>query len=276
MLPAMIPHGNSQAFDVAGYFVHRTGWTEHDSHAVFDCGSLGAPTGGHGHADALSVVIFSAGRDLLVDAGTYVYNGAPESRGYFRSSHAHNTVVVDECDQSEQAGTFQWRSRAVARVLPNGEESVAGEHSGYERLGSPVSHRRTVSFGEDGSCVIVDELSGTGVHTFDFLFHFSPHADVHLTSDSPLRVEARVTTQQGEALLVFCTAAPGDAELIEGWVSPRYGKREPAKTLRVRVKTLAPLFASTVIGTFAGEMGQKGVDRCAESAELLSSTATAP
>jgi hypothetical protein len=277
MLPATVPYGKSQVFDAAGYLVHRTGWTEDDSHAVFDCGGLGAPTGGHGHADALSLVLFSGGRDLLIDSGTCVYNGAPEWRDYFRSSYAHNTVVVDGCDQSEQAGTFQWRSRAVARELPcspNGLDSVAGEHTGYERLASPVLHKRRVSFCEDGSCVIVDELLGIGVHTFDFLYHFPRELDLRFTSESPLRVEVRVNAPQGEALLVLCTTAPGEAEVITGWVSPRCGKRERTNVLRLRVKTAAPLFASTVIGTFARRPGEKGRAQCAESAELLSSMQT--
>ncbi len=276
-LPVTEPHGKSQAFQAAGYFVHRTGWTERDSHAVFDRGGMGAPTGGHGHADALSLVLFSGGRDLLIDSGTFVYNGAAESREYFRSTRAHNTVVVDGRDQSEQAGTFQWKSRATVRELtrsPIGDQTSAGEHGGYLRLSSPISHRRRVSFGADGACVVVDELLGTGVHTFDFLCHFPPGADVQITSESPLRFEVTVTLDHTEALLILCTTAPGAADVIEGWISPRYGQRKLASVLRVRVTTTAPLFASTSIGAFARKMGQKGVGRCVESAELLSSMST--
>jgi hypothetical protein len=91
----------------AGYAIQRSGWGALDSHLVLDCGGLGMLTGGHAHADALSVTLFSRGRELLVDPGTYVYNGAPEWRGYFRSTRAHNTVAVDGRDQAEQGGTFR-------------------------------------------------------------------------------------------------------------------------------------------------------------------------
>jgi hypothetical protein len=233
-LPSVCPEGNRCVFDAAGYTVLRTGWDPEAGHLVFDYGGLGAPTGGHGHADALSLVLFSHGRDLLMDSGTYVYNGAPEWRDYFRSTRAHNTIVADGRDQSQQAGTFQWKSRAQARALPSAVDSVAGEHTG-----NSVIHRRKVHFGKLGECVIEDELLGQGEHVFEFFFHCP------------------------------CGVSLAGMEAVEGWISPRYGSRTPANVFRRRVKTAAPFFNTTVIEPF-----QKGAERCAESAELLTSTPT--
>src|SRR5262249_55818631 len=70
LFKAVPAHTNSElskSYLQAGYFVHRSGWGSADSHLVFDCGSLGAPSGGHGHADSLSFTLFSGGRDLLID-----------------------------------------------------------------------------------------------------------------------------------------------------------------------------------------------------------------
>jgi hypothetical protein len=228
---------------------------------------LGAPTGGHGHADALSIVLFSGGRDLLIDPGTCVYNGAPEWRGYFRSTRAHNTVMVDRRDQSEQSGTFQWKHRAETRGLAGNAHFAAGEHHGYE----PVIHKRKVEVCQSGSCVIVDELLGTGMHVFDFLYHFPADVRLHIASQPGAPIEVSAEATGGEALLFFCTKASAEADVIAGWVSPRYGKRESASVLRVRVKATPPLLASTVILPF-----RKGAPSCAESAEWLSSMPVAP
>jgi len=249
-LPSVRPKGNQQVFEAAGYAVLRTGWEAQDSHAIFDYGGLGAPTGGHGHADALSLVLFSNGRELLADSGTFVYNGAPESRDYFRSTRAHNTVMVDGYDQSQQAGTFQWRTRAEGSVLSVESGSVAGQHSGYQRLASPVLHERKVHFRESGECVIVDELKGTGTHRFDFFFHFPPGADL------PAML----------ALISFSPIDLSSPEVVEGWISPRYGSKARASVLRVSVQTRAPYVATTVIRPF-----QKGAGLCAESAALSGS-----
>src|SRR6185503_15998390 len=111
------PPGHTQAFyPSAGYLIQRSGWGRLDSHLVFDCGGLGMLTGGHAHADALSVTLFSGGRELLVDPGTCVYNCAPEWRDYFRSTRAHNTVTIDGQDQAERGGTFRWNTKISSRV----------------------------------------------------------------------------------------------------------------------------------------------------------------
>ncbi|SRR5579871_741178 len=249
-LPAAPPEA-CRLFPDAGYFVYRSGRTRDDSHVVFDCGGLGAPTGGHGHADALSLVYFAGGRDLLIDPGTGVYNAQAEWRAYFRSSAAHNTVVVDGVDQSEPGGTFQWSTQAPTSALSHrssGDLQFAdGEHRGYERLNGPVSHKRRLTFRGAGCWLINDELLGSGEHTFDFYFHFAPGVDVHVVpaADELIQVVAR----SGGVSLTLCfhCAARPTAEILQGWVSPRYGRREPAPVLRFRVKAAAPLWAATVV-----------------------------
>jgi hypothetical protein len=267
-LSAVPPQGNGHVFSSAGYLVYRTGWSKDDCHSVFDCGGLGAPTGGHGHADALSLVFFAAGRDLLIDPGTGVYNAKKEWRDYFRSSAAHNTVVVDGRDQSEPAGTFRWESRASTSMLSHqilGDLHCAeGEHTGYTRLAGPVTHKRRLLFCGTGCWLIADELLGTGEHTFDFYYHFAPGIELRLMSAPGAPIEVLARTRPGDAGVTLCfhTAAQAEAELLEGWVSPRYGRREPASVLRLSVKTTPPLLVSTVVVPF-----EKGRARCAGSAE---------
>ena len=63
---------------------------------TFDHGPLGmAPLYNHGHADALSITLSKDDRPILIDPGTYRYNGVPEWRRYFKGTRAHNTVTID-------------------------------------------------------------------------------------------------------------------------------------------------------------------------------------
>ena len=260
-LGTTVPSGDSHSFPTAGYFVQRSGWEKGDSHLVFDSGGLGLSTGGHGHADALSLVLFSGGREMLVDPGTAVYNAAPKWRSFFRSSRAHNTVVVDEQEQSEPAGTFQWQTRAQARVCTHfslGElEYVEGEHDGYGRLSSPVSHKRRLLYCKPEYWIVVDELRGSGSHTFDFHYHFSPELvldvlDVRSTQDKPFEIVAHA---QDSGLLFFFDATSslraavvrGQNAPIQGWVSSRYGVKQPASVLCANVECSLPLLAATIM-----------------------------
>lgn len=58
----------------------RVGWEQPDRYALFDC----APYhGGHSHHDALAIVVYASGRDLLIDPSQIGYDQLLAS--YFRS-----------------------------------------------------------------------------------------------------------------------------------------------------------------------------------------------
>jgi len=241
----------------AGYVVQRSGWGPLDSHVVFDRGGLGMLAGAHAHADALSVTLFSRGRELLVDPGTFVYNCAPEWRSYFRSTRAHNTVTIDGRDQAEQGGTFHWktelRSRAASDLNLPGVEYVEGEHDGYRRGPHGVIHRRRVLHVPPESWIVVDDFRGSGEHTFDFYYHFAPDVEV----SDPERDEAGVLIRAEEAGLLLRLVADrpvtsaeivrGETARIGGWASRGYGEKKPCSTLRATLTGPTPTAAMTFL-----------------------------
>src|SRR5262249_50807532 len=108
------PTNESLAFSKGGCYTMRDGWSGTDNVMLIDCGEIGALSGGHGHADTLSIVVAAHGKPLLVDPGTYTYHEAKKIRDQFRSSMAHNTLVVDGASSSKPGRTFNWTSRAEA------------------------------------------------------------------------------------------------------------------------------------------------------------------
>ena len=94
--------------------------------------------GGHGHADALAIDLAVGGRTLLVDAGTYTYHESEELRDYFRSTIAHNTLMIDEKSQSETGAKFNWKNKANANlnswISQDRFDFFEGSHDGYERF----------------------------------------------------------------------------------------------------------------------------------------------
>ncbi len=55
--------------------------------------------GGHAHNDKLSFELNIAGKDIIIDAGCYLYTSLIEKRNEFRSVHSHNVAIVDEQEQ---------------------------------------------------------------------------------------------------------------------------------------------------------------------------------
>jgi hypothetical protein len=256
-LPSQPPLDLSRAYLESGLFVQRSGWSDQDSHLIFDCGGLGMQTGGHGHADALSLTLFSGGREILIDPATSVYNCAPEWRNFFRSTRAHNTVVVDGYSQSKPGGSFSWKRKAHTRVRKNVAlpefEYVDGEHDGYTVLPRQIGHRRRVIYIRPNYWIVLDDLRGKGEHNFDFLYHFAANVELFVFGDEPKGdVECRARIKDAALQMFMYGSAPVRAEAVcgqvgplQGWASRRYGERHPSPVLRASMRGTAPVSMMT-------------------------------
>ncbi len=258
-LSAQPPSNNYRSYPAEGCFFQRSGWGQADTYVTFDCGGLGMLTGGHGHADALSITLFSAGRELLIDPGAYAYNCAPEWRRFFRSTRAHNTVLVDGADQSEVRDTFSWGSKASSCVLSHvalpAIEYVDGEHTGYRRLQNGITHRRRLVHVIPNYWIVLDELRGSGEHEYEFLHHFASNTELMVYGDErkgEVDCSARLL-ESGLQMLMYASgpvqaqAICGQIHPIQGWMSHRYGERRPSPVLKVQMREQAPAAMMTFL-----------------------------
>ncbi|GAB2583225.1 alginate lyase family protein [Kribbella endophytica] len=188
----------------------------------------------HAHADALSVEVRVGGTDVLADPGTYCYHGEESWRNYFRSTIGHNTVEVAGAEQSVQGGPFLWLRGADGqgqRFSAEGDESTwSAEHDGYQALGPPATHRRTVVLDHrTGVLRVEDHLDVTAA--VRLAWHLGPEVSVEL--DGPI---ARLSWPTGTATAelppaLSWTAHRGRTAPILGWYSPRFGHRVESTTL---------------------------------------------
>ncbi|MBB3114448.1 hypothetical protein FHS18_006569 [Paenibacillus phyllosphaerae] len=163
-MPIANDEGLPFAFPEAGYY----GLGDAQHKLIFDAAALGGP---HGHADALSFELCAYGEALFVDPGTYTYVENPWRR-YFKSTSAHNTVLVDGQDQTPYLRTQRWGTPEAQVTLTNWEperQLICAEHNGYEARG--VTHCRAVWFLPSGEWVIYDRLTSTGAHTYQHRLH---------------------------------------------------------------------------------------------------------
>jgi hypothetical protein len=150
---------------------------------TFDHGPLGmAPFYNHGHADALSITLSVNGQKILVDPGTYRYNGEPKFRKYFKSTRAHNTITVDGQDQAIQETGFIWSHAYNAELMRkehlNGMWLIQAKHDGYLRYKKPVLHIRSLFIIDGTTIIIKDKFYGKGIHEFELNFHLHPDLEV--------------------------------------------------------------------------------------------------
>jgi hypothetical protein len=217
-------------FSEGGYaVVHRT-LNDLDHRLIFDAGPLGLDRmASHGHADALNVILSVAGQPVLIDSGTFTYRGEPGWRDYFRSTHAHNTIVIDGKNQSKIVGPFQWGRRATACFTHLGGDeqplSIIAKHNGYRKLG--VVHQRQVR--QEGRCwIISDSILGKVKREVVLLWHLAPgeakmHSPEHLRLTlANLRVDIKIKA----SVPFFCQIKNGVTNPIQGWYSPGFGLKK--------------------------------------------------
>ena len=138
--------------NVAGYYKLYDG----NLSVIVDCGDIGpAYMPGHSHCDCLSFEVFYEGKPLVVNCGTYQYQG--KLRTFFRSTEAHNTVTINGHQQSELWGEH----RAARRI-----SELKSQFSGNEFIGSYTNycgekHKRRVSL-KGYSLEVLDETTGVG------------------------------------------------------------------------------------------------------------------
>jgi hypothetical protein len=210
------------AYPEAGYVILRG---EAGDFLCFDAGPLGpAHLPGHGHADALSLVLCHKNQPVIVDPGVYSYHDKTW-RDHFRSTRAHNTVCLDGQDQCVFWGAFRVAYAPRVCLLSWSDRHAAGEHDGYLRLPDPVRHRRQLRQLGPGQWELHDSFNGRGRHEFALSLQLAPGATVEQQGLTDFAV-----SWPGCSLKISVRPPlPGqNASMEPGWVSLEWNLKTPA------------------------------------------------
>ena len=241
------PVPGSRAFPETGIALMRHAGL----YLLIACGAVGTRgIGNHKHNDVLSFELHADGEDLIVDPGSYLYTPEPAWRNRFRSTAAHNTVMVDGAEQNRfgEGGLFWLHADASPRWLAweSGTDAdfFAGEHDGYARLADPVVHRREIRLLKPARVIeITDRLLGTGDHTLAWNFTLAAGIRLRSAGDGRWEMIGRATRALFSLEGVQPEAARGAlrAEVVEAFVSPRYGVKEKTSALRFQLTSSLPV-----------------------------------
>jgi hypothetical protein len=236
-----------RSFPDGGYYVLGSDFeTDKEVRIVADVGPLGyLSIAAHGHADALSFMLAVAGREVLVDPGTYTYRSDTHWRPYFRGTAAHNTVRVDGRDQSEYRGSFLWsvHAQSTCDVFDaSGDcEVLAGRHDGYLRIARPVEHRRTLRYWKSRRVLqIEDALIGYGRHRVEVNWHFAEHCTVEIRGNVAIIDTDGVTIELEWPPEMLARLVRGSDDPPAGWRSRRLAERTPCSTIVTEAFCAAP------------------------------------
>ncbi len=243
----------SISFSHSGYHVLRG--LHAGTLAAFRCGNV---LDRFSQIDMLHLDVWWRGHNVLVDPGTYLYNGPEIWHRHFSRTESHNTVQVDGWDQMLPYRKFKclhWTKARLLRFQDSSDWAICeGEHYGYQRHPGRCIHRRTVLFVKDEFWVVVDRVTGFGNHRIrlhwlggDFPYRqgLDGQASLELqTPDGPFHVgifDAAGRRLQGDVIA-------GRSEPPRGWLSRYYAEKVPVPSLAVEVSERLPLIFVSILG----------------------------
>jgi hypothetical protein len=172
----------------------------------------------------------------LVDSGTYTYHESDELRGYFRSTEAHNALMIDGKSQSESSGKFSWQTKANSKlskwIAQDRFDFFAGSHDGFERLGAPATHARDILFLKNDYWIFRDFVKTSGKHDYQLNFHFDDKTAPQIeTAESGVSCVGE-TSEKRVGMRLFTFGDNGAWRKKESPISTCYGKRIDAPFLQ--------------------------------------------
>ncbi len=220
----------SSKFDEGGYYTLRN----KDSWAMMRCHTYrDRPY----HADQLHLDLWYKGKNIFRDCGTYKYY-IPENPGlenYFDSTVAHNVIRVDKTEPMEKASRFMkfpWPSSLLLRYdSTSSYQNLEGVFNGYNRPPWQVQVKRSVTALHSDVWLIIDDILGTGAHTWEQFLHLTDH-DVRQTMEEISvcqinmdgdHVYFKFGTLKGSTPNRHFVRGMQQNGEVQGWVSDQYG-----------------------------------------------------
>lgn len=259
--PLRKPRRVTVSFPSTGFHVLRG--DEESSFGVFRCGSV---RDRFSQIDMLHLDVWWRGQNVLVDPGSYLYNGPVEWHNHFFRTASHNTVVLSGQDQMihhRRFKTLKWTRARLLKFEKGCRYALAeGEHYGYQRLpGKPV-HRRSVLLAGEALWVVVDRVAATARHEarLHWLAGDYPHSLIDGGGLSLLTPEGEygIRIFDEEATHLPTDIVRGGEAPARGWLSRYYGEKVPVPSVAVRRSFDDAITFISVLGPGRPELVRRG------------------
>jgi asparagine synthase (glutamine-hydrolysing) len=241
----------SVSFDRTGYHVLRG--NDPASFAAFRCGTV---RDRFSQIDMLNLDVWWRGQNVLVDPGSYLYNGPRRWHEHFVGTESHNTVAIDGRDQMFHYRRFKslyWTRAELLAFADENEFSLCeGEHSGYARHPGGCVHRRAVLFAKDDLWVVVDRISGNGEHQARLHWLGGDYPWSYQSDQGALELSTpagpfAVTVLDEEGRPAGGDVVAGVSDPPRGWLSRYYGEKRPVPSLAVERAGALPLVLVSIL-----------------------------
>lgn len=193
--------------------------------------------GSHDHAGRLAFTLWLNGKPVLIDSGCTNYDN-PKLVSWYRTSRAHNTVLIDGKSDEATSSNRLWTARRITAnrithwVNDKGMLFCRMVSPESEPTNNSVFWSRSLILVKNEMLILHDRFEATNSHSYEMLFHF-PQVDVAKNEN-----RKAILLHGGEAPLAIL---PADPRLIESLALPTEtisvkGRGTPAPMASFRFK----------------------------------------
>ncbi len=148
---------------------------------------------GHAHSDTFNFELINNGKPIFVDTGisTYEKNNIRQNE---RSTYSHNTVQIDNIEQTQVWSGFRVANRAKVINRKEIDNRIEATHNGYEK--NQVLHTR-IFICNKNNILIQDKINKPTNNKSKALFH------LHHTIKKPIVKENKIMINEPELLMIL-------------------------------------------------------------------------
>ena len=200
---------------------------------ICDVGNIGPDyLPGHAHADTLSFELYVDQIPVFVNLGTSCY-GNSDRRLFERSTAAHNTVVMNDCNSSDVWSSFRVGKRARIAKLDINETlekmTISAAHNGYKRFSKNCIHERRWEISEN-LVEITDQINHPLGDIFAF-FHLHPNCDIVSEADKKIMIQL-------ENSLKIDFESENKFSIIDSFYANTFGDLQKTKSIKIKLESV--------------------------------------
>lgn len=216
----------TKGFGIGGYYVIRG----KDSFGMIRCAKLKRRPG---HADMLHFDLWYKGINILTDVGSYSYNPEDKYKDYFTATKNHNTITVNDQNQTRKGPRFltiDWADGYINEfTIAEDRVFFSGFHTAYKN-----THTRKIEYKEN-CYIITDEIDNEKRDKIRIKLNWNIGTNIERIAESKFRL---LINEKDSLILEIESTTPGNIQIYfgdddqpAGWRSLYYGEMFPVNQL---------------------------------------------
>lgn len=191
----------------------------------------------HGHCDTLSYELYCDSEPFIVNSGTYEYNRG-EWRNYFRSTQAHNTVLINKEEQAQFWSSFRIANRVNNCLFESVIVNDKNIFKGYYRTYTNKEHRRVIGFINKELLLVIDNVSSRTDDLVSSYIHLSPKLIINEDNTQIIKDSVKRATIIPINIMKL--------QVLNGWYSKEFGIKEKNSVIEMTASSKESLFGYIV------------------------------